>query len=93
MYVQVGDFCNSRGPPTVPLTQILRNEFFLTPKIRIMWGSSVGFNRVRNSIQITHCSATATKHSALAVGQLTLKKSTSIRTIVIQSQVDQDPVQ
>ena len=29
MYVQVGDFCNSRGPPTVPLMQILRNVVFL----------------------------------------------------------------
>ena len=26
MYVQVVDFCISRGPPTVPLTQILRNK-------------------------------------------------------------------
>ena len=28
MYVQVGDFCVSRGPPTVPLTQISRNTVF-----------------------------------------------------------------
>ena len=28
MYTQVGDFRVSRGPPTVPLTQILCNTFF-----------------------------------------------------------------
>ena len=28
MYVQVGDFCVSRGPPTVPLTRISCNAFF-----------------------------------------------------------------
>ena len=29
MYAQVGDFCGSRGPPTVPITQISRNAVFL----------------------------------------------------------------
>ena len=29
MYTQVGDFCVSRGPPTVPLTWISRNAVFL----------------------------------------------------------------
>ena len=28
MYAQVGDFCVSRGPPTVPLTQISHNTVF-----------------------------------------------------------------
>ena len=28
MYAKVGDFCFSRGPPTVPLMQISRNAFF-----------------------------------------------------------------
>ena len=28
MYAQVEDFCVSRGPPTVPLMQILRNTVF-----------------------------------------------------------------
>ena len=28
MYAQAGDFRVSRGPPTVPLTQILRNAVF-----------------------------------------------------------------
>ena len=41
IYAQLGDFCVSRGPPTVPLTQIFRNEFFLCPKIRVRQGSSV----------------------------------------------------
>ena len=29
MYAQVGDFGISWGPPTVPLTQIMRNSVFL----------------------------------------------------------------
>ena len=28
IYLQVGDFCISRGSPTFPITQILRNSFF-----------------------------------------------------------------
>ena len=40
MYEQVGDFYVSRGPPTVPLKQILHNAVFC-PKIRVMRGPSV----------------------------------------------------
>ena len=40
MYAQVGDFGISRGPPTVPLMQILRNMVFSSPKIRVRWGPS-----------------------------------------------------
>ena len=34
MYPQVEDFCVSRGPPTVPLMQILRNAVFSSPKTK-----------------------------------------------------------
>ena len=34
-YVQVGDFCISRGPPTVPLTRISCNTVFESPKMSV----------------------------------------------------------
>ena len=37
-----GIFALSRGPLTVPLTRILRNVVFSSPKIRVRWGPSVG---------------------------------------------------
>ena len=48
-YAQGGDFCVSRGPPTVPLMQILRNKVFSSPKILVRWGPSVCFT---NSIHV-----------------------------------------
>ena len=47
MYAQVGDFCISRGPPTVPLTQICITWFIWSPKTRVMWGPSVSFSCLR----------------------------------------------
>ena len=43
MYVQVGDFHVSRGPPTVLLSQVLHNvaHFFASPKIRVRGELSV----------------------------------------------------
>ena len=41
MYAQVGDFQISRGPPTVPLTGISRNTFFLKSQNPHMRGPSV----------------------------------------------------
>ena len=51
MYTQVGDFRVSRGSPTVQLMQILRNTFFLSPKIRVRWGPSA-VNNGQNLVNV-----------------------------------------
>ena len=60
MYVQVGAFGVSRGPPTIPSTQILLNMFvFSSPKICVRQGPSVLKKVGNNSVSSPkHCHST-----------------------------------